>query len=376
MIILSILRRLFKKHSALLTRPFGIQLLDKQGTINYLARQELTYTPGQTLLLRSVPNLLSSSPQPLFAEKVVTSSSIFVWRYENHSSQAQLLPNGSLRINRRVLDTDFGNGIVVKDLLKPRKRVKRTARLLIAPWSHYWTGYYDYLFFVALKLCRIKNTLSAAEFQEAVVCYPLTNTSYERDIMALFGFEAARLFDSRHVAVQFQTCILGSNDSWFYANEQDIEAFKELVQQHLAKDLLTEERQQNRIYVRRAGRRKILNEEAMLRMLQRYDFQIIDDVPRALSEQVAIYYHAAFIVGPHGAAFANIIWSQPGTHLFELFPATYTPDYFQYLAQVLGLTYSAYCHGEPLGSDHRHVEDDIHLVIEEVERCLVSMLEA
>ena len=133
MIILSILRRLFKKHSALLTRPFGIQLLDKQGTINYLARQELTYTPGQTLLLRSVPNLLSSSSQPLFAEKVVTSSSIFVWRYENHSSQAQLLPNGSLRVNRRVLDTDFGNGIVVKDLLKPRKRVKRTARLLIAP---------------------------------------------------------------------------------------------------------------------------------------------------------------------------------------------------------------------------------------------------
>lgn len=376
MSILSVLRRLLKKHSGLLTRPFGIRLLGKKETIDYLARHELTYTPGQTLLLSSVPNLLSSSSQPLFAEKVVTSSSTSVWRYESHSSQVQQLPNGSIMVNRRVLDTDFGNGIVAKDLLKPQKRAKRTAKLLIAPWSHYWTGYYDYLFFVALKLCRIKNTLSAADFQEAVICYPLTNTSYERDIMALFGFEAARLFDSRHVAVQFQTCILGSNDSWFYANEQDIDAFKELVRQHLAKDLLIEERQQNRIYVRRAGRRKILNEEALLRLLQQYNFQIIDDVPRTLSEQVAIYYHAAFIIGPHGAAFANIIWSQPGTHLFELFPATYTPDYFQYLAQVLGLTYSAYCHGEPLGSDHRHVDDDIYLAIEELERCLVNMIEA
>jgi hypothetical protein len=366
---MSRLRGLFKKYSALLIKPFGIRLLSKEDTINYLAHYELIYSVGQTLLLKSVPNLLLDS-QPLFGEKLVTTSSIRVWRYERLSTQVLQLPNGSLMINKCVLDTDFGNGIVVKDWLKYHKRTELTATILIAPWSHYWTGYYDYLFFVALKLCRIKNTLSATEFRKAVVCYPLTYTSYEQDILALFGFEPERILDSRHVNVQFQTCILGSNDSWFYANEQDIYAFKQLLSLHLAKHVPIEVRQRNRIYVRRAGRRKILNEEALLALLQQYSFQVIDDVPHTLLEQVHIYYHAAFIIGPHGAAFANILWCQPDTHLFELFPNTYTPDYFRYLAQVMGLTYSAYCHGAPVGSDHRHVEDNIYIDIQEVKRCL------
>lgn len=372
--ILNRLRVFLKKYSALLIKPFGIRLLGKGDTISYLARYELAYSAGQTLLLRSVPNLLLDG-QALFAESVITTSSTRVWRYEKLSGQALQLPNGSLMINKCVLDTDFGNGIIVKDWLKPRKRTELTAAILIAPWSHYWRGYYDYLFFVALKLCRIKNTLSAAEFQQAVVCYPLTHTSYEKDILALFGFEPERLLDSRHINVQFQTCILGSNDSWFYANEQDIYAFKQLLSLHLEKHLPVEVRQHNRIYVRRAGRRKILNEDALLALLQQYNFQIIDDVPHTLLEQVHIYYHAAFVIGPHGAAFANILWCQPGTHLFELFPNTYTPDYFRYLAQVMGLTYSAYCQGVPLGSDHRHVEDNIYLNIDELKYCLAVAFE-
>lgn len=372
--LLSRLRSAIKKRSALLIRPFGISLLDKKETASYLAHYERSYLAGQNVLLRSVPNLLLSN-QPLFVEKGITTSSVRVWRYENSRAQAKQLPNGSLMISQRVLDTDFGNGIVIKDWLVLKRRSVLTVRILIAPWSHYWTGYYDYLFFVALKLCRIKNALSTADFEEAVVCYPLTYTSYERDILALFGIGLERLVDSRHINVQFQTCILGSNDSWFYANEQDINAFKQLVELYLAKHLPLEERQYNRIYVRRAGRRKILNEEALLVLLQQYNFQIIDDVPRSLLEQVHTYYHAAFVIGPHGAAFANVLWCQPGTHLFELFPNTYTPDYFQYLAQVMGLTYSAYCYGKPLGSDHRHVQDDIYLDIEELKQCLAVTFE-
>lgn len=373
--LLSRLRGLLKRHSALLIRPFGIQLLGKTETISLLSRYEVTYQAGETLLLKSSSNQLPNG-QPLFAENTVTTSDVWVWRYENSENSGALaiqLPNGSIMLNKRVLDTDFGNGIVVKDWLKPRKRKELTTNIVIAPWSHYWTGYYDYLFFVALKLCRIKNTLSVAEFQAAVVCYPLTHTNYERDILALFGFEAERVFDSRHVNVQFQTCIFGSNDSWFYANKQDIDAFRQLLNLHFAQQLKAQERQHNRIYVRRAGRRRILNEEALIALLQHYGLQIIDDVPRTLLEQVLIYHHAAFVIGPHGAAFTNILWCQPGTHLFELFPNTYTPDYFRYLAQVLGLTYSAYCHEIPLGSEHHHVEDDIYLDIKEIEHTLRSV---
>lgn len=375
MLILSYLRNLLKKHSALLLRPFGLHLLSKRQTVEYLTSQELAYTVGKPITLNSIPNLLLDKP-PLFAQQVVTPADTRIWHYANTNAQAQQLPNGSLRIDRKVLNTDFGNGVVIKDWLMPRKRSVRVAKVLIAPWSHYWTGYYDYVFFVALKLCRIKNTLSAAEFKEAVLCYPLSHTSYERDILALFGFGSERIIDSRLVNVQFDSCILGSNENWFYGNEQDIFAFKQLVEAHMANHLLPAKRQHNRIYVRRAGRRKILNEQALLQLLQQYDFQIIDDVPRTLLEQVQIYYNAGFIIGPHGAAFTNILWCQPGAQLFELFPNTYMPDYFRYLAQVLGIAYSAYCHTEPAGSDHVHVEDDIYVDIYDLSCCLDVALTA
>ena len=360
---------MLKKHSALLLRPFGLRLLSKSQTVAYLTSQELAYTAGKAITLTSIPNLLPDRP-PLFAQQVMTTAATRVWRYANTNAQAQQLPNGSLMIARKVLDTDFGNGVIIKDWLMPRKRSVQKVKTLIAPWSHYWTGYYDYIFFVALKLCRIKNTLSAAEFEEAVVCYPLSHTGYERDILALFGFGPERILDSKAVNVQFDTCLLGSNENWFYSNEQDIYAFKQLVEAYAAHHLPPEKRQHNRIYVRRAGRRRILNEDDLLQLLQQYNFQIIDDVPRTLLEQVHTYYHAAFIIGPHGAAFANILWCQPGTQLFELFTNTYMPDYFRYLAQVSGITYSAYCHGEPAGSDHRHVQDDVYVDISELARCL------
>lgn len=367
--ILRFVRGWLKQHAALLVQPFGFRLLSKAQTAALLRGTALVHAPGEALTLPEVVGVVSPHKR-LFAQQAITTASARVWRYENVDGQAVQLRNGSLMIQKQVLDTDFGNSAAMRELFTPTTRPVRAAKLLIAPWSHYWTGYFDYVFFVALKLCRIKNTLSAEAFAHAVVCYPLVHSPYERDLLAVLGVKPENLLDSRRVRVRFDTCLLGSNDSWFYPNRQDVLAFRQLLVAHLPE----EARLDQRLYIRRAGRRRVVNEHAVLALVQRHGFRIVEDEPRTLAEQGALYAHAAVVLGPHGASFANILWCQPGTHLFELFPDAYMPGYFRYLAQALDLRYSAYCHGAPAGSDHGHVADDVAVDVDELDRCLTIAL--
>ncbi len=82
-----------------------------------------------------------------------------------------------------------------------------------------WGSYYDFVFLVAAKLCRIKDTLPEPEFQAAWVSYPLFGTDYERDFLALLGVAADRVADSRTTNVTFERCVLANAGHWFYPNK-------------------------------------------------------------------------------------------------------------------------------------------------------------
>lgn len=106
-------------------------------------------------------------------------------------------------------------------------------------------------------------------------------------------------------------------------------------------------------------------------MLEKFDFEIYEDQTRTVAEQYAMYHNASFIMGPHGSSFTNIVWCKPGAHLFELFPPRYVYNFFHYLAEMLGLNYSAYCNG-PIAYDYRNktINDDITVSIPEIEKYL------
>jgi capsular polysaccharide biosynthesis protein len=274
-----------------------------------------------------------------------------------------------------VLNTDYWSHDFLNGVLTQKKRDLRNVQTLIAPFSHYFdgnvfVGYYDYMFLVAAKLCRIKAALPDGAFTEAVVSYPLVDTTYERELLELLGFTSDQIVDSRQTAVSFERCLLGNHDNWAHQNEADIRSLKTQVEAKLA----IKRTERNRVYISRSGRRRVLNEEALISLLRRHDFQIIEDKPRSIAEQVTIYKNADFIIGPHGASFTNVIWCEPGAHLFELFSADYVPNYFFYLAQMMGLRYSAYCQGEGVKLDIGAIANDIEVSLDKLEQCLIPLL--
>lgn len=369
--LLQFLKRTIKKQSTSLTKLFNLNLLNKQQTEILLATKsnQVFHANKASILLPQIIDL-TDAKKILFKEQLIDTGETSIWCHENKDRKSKQLRNGSIVVGNKVLDTGFGNSVVAVDLIKLSKRNLYHANLLIAPWSYYWTGYFDYIFFIALIISRIKNTLSPEEFTEAVLCYPLFGTSFELEIITLLGFKKENVLDSRSTSVAFQTCIIGNNDNWSYPNQENILLFKKFIDNAIP----VIQQPTRRIYIQRAGRRKLINENELIPLFMQYGIEIIEDSPKTFTEQVLLYRSASFIIGPHGASFANILWCQPGATLLELFPNTYMPDYFRYLSTILQLNYSAYCHGEPLGSDHAHVNEDVFVDTSELARYLSQLL--
>lgn len=74
------------------------------------------------------------------------------------------------------------------------------------------------------------------------------------------------------------------------------------------------------IYISRARTkgRKVLNEQAVIECLKRYDFKIIYFEDYTFEEQIFICYSAKNIIGIHGANLTNILFMQPGSNVLEL----------------------------------------------------------
>lgn len=349
----------------------GIQVLSKAQTAEVLGPFGAAVYPPNKILLPAVANLSNPAQMVFMASEAITDPA-HVWIVTQPVRQ---LPYGSVVVGKQLLCVNFGNQHWLENGLAALRRKAYTAQTVLVPWSHYvdgisYGGYYDFLLLVAAQLCRIKDTLPAADFREATVAYPLFDTAYERDVWALLGIDAGHVVDSRRYAVRAERVVLGDNGHWFYPNLADILSLKK----HVESRLQVQQTARNRLYISRVGRRRVVNEEELIEMLKSHQFIIIDDKPRTVAEQVVLYKNASVILGPHGASFSNVIWCEPGTHLIELFSSKYMPPHFLYLATVMQMRYSAYYQGEQEHNQHAALEGDMYVSVQELEPLLVSLL--
>lgn len=372
----SVFRHLANKPLKWFVERSGNRLLTKEQTIAHLRSYKQLVLPATQVKLPEL-HKLTDPGTVIFQQTESFTNPSFVWSLDRSAGEATLLPYGAIKLDTDVLCTDYDTDGYLTDLFSKSTRKSQQTDVLLAPWSQYldgarFGGYYDFVLLVAAKLARMKEAMPAGEFAKAAVAYPLFDTPYEREYMSLLGIEPDQLFDSRTHTFTFERCVLGNSGHWFYPNPADILTLKKHIENRLPAESATP----RRIYISRSGRRRITNEAALIDLLKRFDFTIINDVPRSVTEQVAIYRSASFIVGPHGASFSNIIWCNPGTYLLELFSPNYTPNFFQHLTDVLGLHYSAYYAGKPASNRGvvEALEEDITVSVAELEQYLNKLL--
>ena len=87
--------------------------------------------------------------------------------------------------------------------------------------------------------------------------------------------------------------------------------------------------------------RRIANEAEVAEVLSAFGFETIVPGRMRFADQIAAFRDAAYVVGPHGAGLANILFCAPGTHVLEVFPPLYGTWAYAMIAPALGLDYAA-----------------------------------
>jgi capsular polysaccharide biosynthesis protein len=100
-----------------------------------------------------------------------------------------------------------------------------------------------------------------------------------------------------------------------------------------------------RLYLSRAGakRRRVANEDLVIKSLARYGFTAIRPETMSLREQVSQFQRAEVIVGPHGAAFGGMVFSTQAK-LLVLYPEKNPGEYFYTMARRIGLEHHGLIH--------------------------------
>jgi hypothetical protein len=353
-----------------IAKLFGANLLDKQATLPKLKQYQIAFKPGEELTLPPVSATGLPIADSFAKSKTVTTSSVGVYRVSN-TDKIKVYPYGGVKLGRDVLDLDFGSALFIKTLFKSDKREIVRCENCIVLWSHEWgNGYFDYTCFIYAKLLRIKSAMTEAEFKQAKIVYPLFNLGFEKELLQYAGVTEGQLLDSRAYNVQANNYYLGNNDSWYYPNKTDLV----LLRDTLSSTAIKTDDNKRRIYIARKARRRLTNEAEVIKVLKEFNFEIIEDTPKTVAQQVALYSSAGVIIGPHGASYTNMVHCKPGTILIELFPGNYYPDYYRYLSYAMDLKYFAIFEDDIQETHYRNVDKDITIDPAKIKSALAKIL--
>ena len=321
----------------------------------------VSHTSSGPVELMAIPSVNGKSSQYLSNDKVISFRPQIVWEanLKDRIKSIHVCRSGAVMLNNKlVLNLDFGGNAGL--LNSPFSPLAGDENLLIAPWSHFWGRYYDFVITLLPKLCRIETIYGKEIWSKAKICYPLFNAPYEREFFEKLSIPLQSLIDTRKNKsfIKAERVVIANNNEFFYPAPSDIQLLKD---RFLVKDGTS---RQDKIFITRKNRRKILNETGVREVLEEFNFKVIEDQPRGIMEQIDIFQHASVIVGPHGAAFTNLIWCSPGTRVLEIFNSGYSPPYYYYLCKILQLEYHYLLDESELSEDKRNVGKDIMVNIE------------
>lgn len=114
-----------------------------------------------------------------------------------------------------------------------------------------------------------------------------------------------------------------------------------------------------RIYLGRRGRRKLVNEQAVISALQPLGFKEVYLEGLGLDQQIDAVAGASCVVAPHGAGLAHLVHARPFGALIEILPEDYPNPTFALLAGACGMSYGCVAAKRASGAREHRTRADI-----------------
>jgi capsular polysaccharide biosynthesis protein len=199
-----------------------------------------------------------------------------------------------------------------------------------------WWGYYHWVVqcLPAIDMAMRWNNLAGARLLLPKL------TGWHTDLLDLLGYrDVERIEVDRAFCYAMPNAIYSeylNGKAWVGISCSALQTF-----QRLRKFAPRPVSQHEAIYVARTdtNRRRMRNEEALIRFLEGEGVRIV--VPGALSvaEQIGLFSGAKIVIGPHGGGLTNVVFCPDDAIVYELHPSHYLNVCFNRLAQARGLDY-------------------------------------
>jgi capsular polysaccharide biosynthesis protein len=209
------------------------------------------------------------------------------------------------------------------------------------PWGIGGCSYGDFIIRVLPLINEIIETFAASGENDAYLHLPYMRRAKWCDpFVSLLGFPLDRLLadDADFIAIPDGRLYFtsGARSASFVAHPEQLLRLREKVLSSVGK---MDHERHPRIYISRDKGRRMLNENELIPGLRDRGFQILRLEDYSVREQIHLFAHAEIVVGPHGAGHANILWSRPGTKLFEVFHPAWKHPCYSILSSLVGIEY-------------------------------------
>lgn len=251
--------------------------------------------------------------------------------------------NNKNEICNDAISVKFHSTLLIKNIFF-RKPFYVMGNCLLISGNHAAENYFHWMTDAIPKIAiAIKGGFNIETFDKILVSD--NKLGFQQQTLNYLGIsptKVASLIDHdyiicKNIVAPSDTCLSGNVSPWIIQYLR--ESFRRLM--------VADDCQPKKVYVSRkyVKKRLLLNEQEVQSTLEKAGFVIVYPELLSFKEQVNLFYNADEVIGVHGAAFTNIIFSKPGTLILEFFPVTYVNQCYWVIAGQNKLKY-AYVLGE------------------------------
>lgn len=205
----------------------------------------------------------------------------------------------------------------IKNILRKTKRIKEPVLWCLDEFST--GGYYHWITEILPRLWMAKEYLSDIRF--AIPDYFFKKWPFCKEFFDLLNVRSFLVLNTYHKYLIEQLVLPTRAGEPFYQQpipmQRGISWLREAALKKSSRTL------SERLYISRAkaNYRKVLNEEEIYPVLQKYGFEIVHFEDYSLSDQISICQHAKVLMGLHGAGLTNMVFLPPLSKVIEIRPA-------------------------------------------------------
>ena len=222
--------------------------------------------------------------------------------------------------------------LVTNHFLRKRRKIESPVLWITDYWSK---GYFHWLTDALTRLYVVRDRLDQVTL---LLPWEFESQDFVQSSLKVFGVKNVE-FIRRDEVVECRNLLMPTHTAPSgHFRDEIIKGVRTTILSAFGDSRPSDER----IYISRrlAGKRKIVNEDELIQILQRFDFQLIRAEDLSFEDQVRVLSRARYLASNHGAGLTNMLFMRDGGSVLELRHETdYVNNCYFILASALGLKY-------------------------------------